>query len=482
MKKHILIYMLCLLLSFSGLAEAAEPADSETGAQPETETAANEMEENSVSSADTSNEINKTTAIYPADAPAITSSAGIVMDLDSGEILYQKDAYSAYYPASITKVMTALIALEQGNLTDTITMSEDAVWGIDRDSSHIALDVGEQLSLNDALYGMLLESANEAAWAIAEHIGGSIDGFAQLMNQRAESLGCVNTHFVNPHGLHDDSHYTCAYDMALIGRAAYSIPEFRQMAGTQTYTIPPTNLKEARELWHNDGMLFSSNKFYYEYCTGGKTGYTDMAKGTLLTYAEKDDKRFICVVLNGVPSAETFYDTIRLLDFCFDNYEQVYPLADFSFGGENTEASSILSNYYAGLEHDMPALSVDSKYSFYFRTGINIEEIEKKFIYYDNPETNVVGTLQFFYQGQQLGETDIISENFIPKSIQASTDAASRQKTRQKYRRILIVLIIIIIVLLLILIRLRKMRRPRKRRRNTRYYPKKKPVQKKPMR
>lgn len=460
MKKHFFIYILCILLVFSFPVNAAAGTDTS-------------FENAGTASASSADEASHGKEPYPADAPEITSSAAIVMDLDSGTVLYEKDAYSPYYPASITKVMTALVALEQGNLSDTITMSEDAVWGIERDSSHIALDVGEQLSLKDAMYGMLLESANEAALAIAEHIGGSVDNFCQLMNRKAESLGCVNTHFVNANGLHDDNHYTCAYDMALIGRAAYNIPEFREMAGCKTYTIPATNLKEARELWNSDGMLFSGSKFYYEYCTAGKTGYTDMAKGTLLSYAEKDGKKLICVVLNGVPSAETFYDTVKLFDFCFDNYTLVQPLEHFSFKGENSGNSPLLSNYYYNLGHAMPELSVDTNYSIYLRTNINIEEIQKNFIYYENPDTNIVGRLQFIYDGAVLGETDILSENYIPKSIQASTEAANKQKSSLRYKIILIILFIILLLLILIFFRIRYIRKKRRRLRITRYYPKK---------
>ncbi len=487
MKKHFLIYMLCILLAFPASVNAADnspaytrdsiannmqdslPDDPEDSSFDDTQEGDFDDSETLASSGEPAT----TGDAWPADAPAIDSSAAIVMDLDTGAILYRKNAYDAYYPASITKVMTALVALEQGDLSDTITMSAEAVYGIESDSANIALDVDEQISLQDALYALLLASANEAALGIAEHIGGSVANFSTMMNQKAQELGCVNSNFVNPNGLHDDNHYVCAYDMALIGMAAYEIPEFREMVETKSYTIPATNKSEARELWNSDYMLFSTNKFYYEYCIGGKTGFTNMAKGTLVTYAEKDGKKLICVALNGAPSSVTFYDTANLLDYCYDNYTTVYPLADFSFDGNNSGDSTVLSNYYANLEHSMPELSCDNQFALFVRNDISIEEIQKTFIYYDAPENGIVGRIEFSYDGEYLGETDIYSESYVPKSIQASTELANAEKSsRQRRKRIITILLITIFVILfafLGFLRLRKLQIERRRRRIKRF-------------
>lgn len=151
---------------------------------------------------------------------AIESDAAICMDGNTGAVLYGKNIEKQEYPASITKIMTVLLALENGNLDDTVTFSENAVYSIEYGSAHLGLTEGEELTLEQCLYGIMLASANEISNAVAEHIGGSVEKFADMMNQKAEELGCVNTHFVNPNGLHDDNHYTCAYDMALITQAA----------------------------------------------------------------------------------------------------------------------------------------------------------------------------------------------------------------------------------------------------------------------
>ena len=184
---------------------------------------------------------------------SITSGAAILVDAASGQILYEKNAYDKKYPASITKVMTILVALDQGvNLTDTITMSEEAVWGFDRSTSHIALDVGEQITVEQCMYAVVLQSANEASLALAEHVGGSVEGFAVLMNEKAKELGCQNTNFVNPNGLYDENHYVCAYDMALITKEAMQYELFRTISASGNYTIAPTNKQpEERPLWNN---------------------------------------------------------------------------------------------------------------------------------------------------------------------------------------------------------------------------------------
>ena len=233
------------------------------------------------------------------EGPAVESASAIVMDANTGTVLYEKNSLDQHYPASITKIMTTLIALENGNMNDIVTFSSDAVFKTE--GSGIARDVNEQMTLEQCLYAVMLNSANECAYAVAEHVGGTVDNFVNMMNQKAAELGCENTHFNNPHGLHDDNHYTCAADMAKIARAAWQNESFRIITGTATYTVPPTN-KHAEEtlLQNHNEMLhpFRTNKYVYDYCVGGKTGYTQMANSTLVTYAQKDGMTLICVVMD----------------------------------------------------------------------------------------------------------------------------------------------------------------------------------------
>lgn len=254
---------------------------------------------------------------------AVQSAAAVVMDLDTNTLLYSKNAYTKHYPASITKIMTAMVALENGNLDDVITFSE-SVYDLEEGSSHVGIQPGEEMTLRQALYALMLESANDAGMGIAEHIAGSISGFADMMNAKALELGCENTHFTNPHGLHSEEHYTCAYDMALIAQAAYNIPEFKEMVSCTLASCPVTNVtEEERYFLNHHKMIQEESDYYTEWCTGGKTGYTSDAWNTLVTYGEKNGRRQVCVVLRVPGSAKTYEDTRLLMNYGFDNFSQI---------------------------------------------------------------------------------------------------------------------------------------------------------------
>ena len=192
------------------------------------------------------------------------AESAIVMDLKTGDILYEKDATTLRYPASITKIMTCLVAIEHiEDFNATLTVSEGAVAAIPEDGSKIGLIPGEQISVLDCLHAILLASANEGANAMAEYVAGDIDSFVEMMNEKAQELGVVNTHFANPHGLDDLNHYVCAYDMALIAKAAYENERFRQIITSAYYTIPATNLyEEERPLYTTHKMLYSTSEYY----------------------------------------------------------------------------------------------------------------------------------------------------------------------------------------------------------------------------
>lgn len=258
---------------------------------------------------------------WPA-GPAVWAESAVVMDLDSGTFLYSKNMDVVKYPASITKIMTTFLAIENSGPNERVTFSENAIYGIERNSSHIGIRVGEILSMKECWYGMMLESANEVCLAVAEHIGGSVDGFVELMNQKAAELGCTNTHFTNPNGLPDENHYTTAHDMALIAQAAYANKTFRQLCQTQYYCIPTTNVCGEKRWLSNHHKMLPEGIYAYEGCTGGKTGFTQAALNTLVTYAERDGRRLVCVSLrtNG---AQIYADTASLLDYGFQNFQNI---------------------------------------------------------------------------------------------------------------------------------------------------------------
>ena len=256
--------------------------------------------------------------------PQVEAEGATVMDLDTGAFLYSKNAEAKLYPASITKIMTMLVALEHisdSDLDTKVKASESALAPIDSDSSQIWLSVGEKITVRSALYAIMLASANDAANVIAEYVGGSMDNFVKMMNDKAKELGCVNTHFVNPHGLHNKKHYTCAHDMALIAQAAFQIPLFRKITKTVEYKIPKTKyMKEDRWLVNHQKMLYEDGEFTYKNCEGGKTGFTDEAWNTLVTYAKKDGKTLVCVELRVNGSWKTFNESAELLDYGFDKF------------------------------------------------------------------------------------------------------------------------------------------------------------------
>lgn len=352
-------------------------------------------------------------SISDPNAPAIVANSAIVMDAKTGEILYAKNEHDRCYPASITKVLTCLVALEHVNMNDTITFSNEAIWGIERDSNHIALDVGEQITAEQCFHAILLQSANEASWGMAEHVAGSLEGFADMMNAKAAELGCLDSHFVNSHGLHDDNHYTTAYDMALIMRAAMQNPMFRTIDETIYYQIPPTNLcEEPRDLWHQLRMILPTSPYYYEPTEGGKTGFTDEARNTIVTYAKKNDMELICVLMNCEGGANTFTDSAALYDYYFNNYTYAYPLQTFNPNAAN-HSDYILNNYYRGLDHDTLNLSVDNDYTIIVPRNMDAAALTTETTYYDTFENNIVGKVAVLYNGEVIGESDIIYKDMI---------------------------------------------------------------------
>ena len=257
------------------------------------------------------------------DAVTIEADGGIVMEAQTGTILYGKQMREAYYPASITKLLTALLVMEHCKMDETVTFSHNAIFQVESNSKHANLVEGDTLTVEECLYTLLLYSANEVANALAEHVSGSIEEFAKLMNEKARALGCENSNFVNPSGLNDPDHYTCAYDMALIARAAYQNPTLRTISGTPNYTIPPTkNCPEGQRISIGHKMLKESYPEQYDSrVLAGKTGYTSLAGNTLVTLARQNDLELIVVILNG---HQTHYsDTKNLLDFGFEHFQRV---------------------------------------------------------------------------------------------------------------------------------------------------------------
>ena len=281
----------------------------------------------------------------------IQADGGIVMEAGTGTVLYGKNMDHPYYPASITKILTALIVIESCDLNEIVTFSHDAVYNVEEDSSSAGIDEGDQLTVRDCLYALLLASANESANALAEHVSGTREAFADLMNQRAASLGCTGSHFANPSGLNDENHYTTAHDMARIAQAAIQNPTFVEICSSRTYRLP--NMKRAPVEKYPDGfpianhhkMWNRNDAAYYNGAFCGKTGYTSLAGNTLVTCAKRGDMTLIAVVLNGHLTHYT--DTKAMLDFGFGNFQSL-KISEF----ETT---------YTSLDNDMTIAGMTAK-------------------------------------------------------------------------------------------------------------------------
>ena len=256
--------------------------------------------------------------------PTIEAEAAVVMDAETGVFLYSKNMDAKEYPASITKIMTTLLAVEYGNLESEITLSENAVYNLEQGSSHAGIQVGEIMSMDKALYGLMLESANDIANGIAEKVAGTQSAFAELMTEKAKSLGCVNTNFVNAHGLHNENHYTSARDMALITQEALKYPDFLRYAGAKYFNCPETNMVDEIRYWYNHNqMIQEGEEWYYESALGGKNGFTSDALNTLVSYAEENGRTLICVELRVNGKDKAYGESHMMLDYAFDNFENI---------------------------------------------------------------------------------------------------------------------------------------------------------------
>src|SRR4051812_8649908 len=254
------------------------------------------------------------------DASVSVSARGaVLMEQESGRVLFEKDAHTKRRIASITKIMTAILAIESGKMNELVKVSEQATRA---EGSSVYLKPGEKIKLEHLVYGLMLRSGNDTAVAIAEHVGGSLDGFVFLMNQKAEEIGMENTHFANPHGLDDhENHLSTAYDMAILTQYAMFNDTYQKIAGTKVHRVPdPTG--DWDRVWSNKNRLLTG---LYEYTTGGKTGYTKRAKRTLVTTASKDNLELIAVTLNG---PDDWNDHINMYEHAFRNYKLVSVLKE----------------------------------------------------------------------------------------------------------------------------------------------------------
>lgn len=390
-----------------------------------------------------------------AKGPQIYSESGIVMDMDTGAILYAKNIDDQHYPASITKILTALVALENTNLTDKVTFTWDDIGFLEYGDAHIGMKEGEEISMEDALYGMLLASANEVSHAIASNTPGGYENFLELMNQKVVELGGKNSHFMNANGLHDPEHYTSARDMALIGSAVFQYDIFRTITNTYQHTIPATNItSETRTFQQNHKMIREWDNRYYEYCVGGKTGFTDQALTTLVTFATKDNMNLVAVVLRTHGGGNNAYkDTRSMLDYAFENFTKQLITTEQV---QNEQIASVEENQYVVLPQ-----------------GVTAEQLTSTF---ESPTDfgDWTGTLTYTYQNQEVGKVSVkVTEAYYNqlhgidelKEEQKEEPQKEQKKVPTVLKVVLTILIVLILVYIVLVIRVNQRRKMMRRRR-----------------
>lgn len=405
-KKYVAgIMSVVLLAACPGQILSAEETDAtaEESAAETTEKTAEELAEEEKQAAYNTTPDTNNLKNWPA-GPNVYAASAIVMDIGSGAVLYAKKPDETHYPASITKLLTTLVALENASLTDTVTFTEECINFLNYDEANIGMKAGEQISLNDALYAVLLASANEVSYAVAknvgEQMGGSYDTFIQLMNERAIELGCTGSNWVNANGLHDENHYTTAQDMALIAAAVYQLEEFRTIEQTLQYTIGATNLvAETRTFQQNHKMLWPESDYYYEYAKAGKTGFTDQSGTTLVTVADNGNLQLVAVVLDDY-GVTAYMDTRSMFDYVYSNFSKV--------SLEENETSEYIESF---VNNDAYVL---------LPAGITFSDLDCEITQED--ENSTTGTATYTYDGQNVGSAEVVlSEAYLEGSAEEET-------------------------------------------------------------
>lgn len=353
------------------------------------------------------------------DEPEISSVSAILMQEGTGRIMYEKNADKKVYPASTTKVMTAMLAIEKLDPAQTLTASEAAVQ-IDRDGSNMGILRGETFTVEQLLYGLLLHSANDAANVLAEGVSGSISAFVELMNQRAAEIGMKNSHFMNAHGYHDPEHYTTARDMLILCTKAMESDLFRKIVATPQYEIPPTALyKESRILSSNNSLLnpMKGHAYLYNGAKGIKTGHTSDAGYCLTSYAERGGLGYFCVTMNGqyeYPDNESFIDTIKLFNYGFKSFA-LKNVADVNEIVATHDVKWAKGGDQAVLSAKAPlAVLLPKEYDkALLTTEITMEENIKAPV----KKGDVLGKIEYFYDGESVGCVELVAAKNVSRSF-----------------------------------------------------------------
>lgn len=454
--KKLTTILLCGILSCSMTAPAAAAFNTNT---IPTHTAMSVA--NNVASA-------KTKWPKPPKSSSLSCESAVVIDAATGMVLFEQKAHKKQYPASITKIMTTLLALENSSLGETVTFSHDAIFGIEYGSSNVAVNVGEKLTMEQCLYAIMLESANEVCLGVAEHIAGDVSSYVDMMNTKVSELGLKNTHFANPNGLHDDNHYTSAYDIAMISREALKNDTFRKITGTKRYILPPTNKQKLKRYWTNHHDMLSGRRYPHymtEDCFGGKTGYTSMAKSTLVTFEKRNGMELICVVMRansvkGFPNFNQYTDTRLLLDFAFENYTS-YDMNAEENTAEN-EDSGLFTKFNPIFDSQSSPIHLGEDGKVVLPNGAKLTDAKQSITYNTNVTLqngeNNIGQVTYTYGDKTVGSTNIYftQSDDAPvltqgKPIETVKSKNIRSETQRTILKIIVIIISVIVLIAIVI-------------------------------
>lgn len=396
--------------------------------------------------------------------PQIGAQSAILMDANTGVILYSKNIHERLYPASTTKIMTGLLAMERGNLDDIVEFSHKAVFSVPPDGSKMGMDEGESITLEECLYGIMVASANEAANAAAEYISGSIEEFVDLMNLRAKEIGCTDTHFVNPNGLHDPEHYTSVYDLALISSLFFQNEMLCKISNTARYHFEAT-ATQPDDFYKNNKHQLINGEIPYEGILGGKTGFTSDSRQTLVTCAERNGMKLVCVVFKE-ESPDQFTDTVELFDYGFQNF-QVLNVS------ENEQKYNIESTGFLQIGNDVfgsskPLLSIDTESFVIIPNTVSFQDLDST-IDYSRTDGNRIAEIEYTYHTMYVGkaylnlatdsassyefDTKMTATDVSVEKIEPATEKTPQDTVFINIKKVLIVVLILaalVITLLMI--------------------------------
>ena len=466
-KTGLICLILCVAMAFSALSV---PARAET------------VDESVLSG---SHSVDASRGLSTEEKLLQTANAVILYELNSDTMVYSYHPDTTIYPSSMVKLMTALVALEKGNLSDVVTVTRSALDNVAIGSVSAGLKKGEEITLEALLYCMMAASANDAAAVIAEYVGGTIDDFIQMMNDKALEIGCVNTHYSNVHGLHDEQTYTTARDICRLMEVALENDQFRAMFTAESYTVPATNKSDARQVQTSNNMMIKGNKFYDARVTGGKTGSTNQAGRCLVVTAEANGMNLLGIVMGAVP---TYQQEGIILDY-HGNFEEMKALLNYGCNGFEYRQvfyeNQALTQYPVSGGANHVVTCPVSELSTVLPVGLDESQLVPKYKLETDllnapvEKGQVIGVVQMWYGNVCLAQTEMVAMNAVSVYVApVFPDATESEAADLTFLTILCwiagillgaALLFVVVLLILRGVSMAKMRaRQRRRRRNRR--------------